>query len=94
MIVGVEAQERMLLRSHSQRLGCQLLDRQKKFGFVGKQQIHILPAETHQNIWILEIRMYGFSGAHRVGQREAGTADHQIQELPDARLGVGESELL
>jgi hypothetical protein len=32
--------------------------------------------------------MHGFPGAHGVGQSKTGTADHQIQEFPDARLGL------
>ena len=94
MVVGVEAQEGMLLGSHSQSFGRQLLDGQKQFRFIRQQQVHILAAETDQDVWILEVRMHGFARAHRIAQRKARAADHQIQKFPDARLGVGKGELL
>ncbi len=94
MIVGIETQERMLLWSHAQRLGSQLLNRQQKFRLVGKQQFYILTSEAYQNVWVLEVWMHGFAGAHGIGQRKASPLDEQIKELPDTRLRFRKRELL
>ena len=57
IIVGVEAQQRMMLGRHAQRFHGQKLQRQQQFRFVGQQQIHVRAGELHQQIGIFQIGM-------------------------------------
>jgi len=88
MVVRIEAQQRVLFRSHTQCFDGQLLHCQQQFRLISEQKIHVLAAETHQDIRILEIGMQRFSGRHGVGQRKSRTINDQFQELPYARLSV------
>ena len=89
VIVGVEAQPGVILRSHLQHLHRQQLERQQKLGFVREEQLDIRPRELHHHIRILEIGMAGLAFADLEFELEAGFGHHLAQELVRARLDSG-----
>src|SRR5262249_27422447 len=83
VIVGVEADARMLVWRHPQRFHGQLLQREQQLGFVGEKQIDVAAAKTDQQIRVLEIGMRRLAFTDRVIEVKTGKTEYVIQEFFD-----------
>ena len=82
IVVGVEAQPRMVLRGHAQHLHGEVLERQQQLGAVGQQQIHVRAGELDHDFGVLELGV----GVLRVDDLELHTEAGTLEKRPEKRI--------
>lgn len=89
VIIGVEANPRMLFARHAQHFHGQLLERQHGFGLVGEKPLDIAACKTNQKIRRFEILMRSLAGYDLEHHVESGKGQYPIEKTFDLRAGFG-----
>ena len=84
VIVGIEAQSRMMLGRHAERFHGEKLHRQHQFSFIRQQQIHVRARELHQQVRIFQIRMQMLALENFVFDIEIQMVEYHVQEILNA----------
>ena len=84
VIVGVEAQARMMVGRQAQGLHGQEFQRQQHFRLVAQHKIHVGTGELDHQVRILEIGMRMHTLQDLVGHVEVHVVQNRVQELLDA----------
>ena len=87
VIIGVEAQPRMMVGRQPQRLHGQELERQPHLGLVGQYQIDVRAGKFHDQIGIFQVRMGVRAVQDLVLHVQIHVVEDGVEKLLEARAG-------